>query len=478
MGIVSRVPEGVRSCWCGAEALEPFSPNYARCTACGTLVGQAGLPDEQLAVRDDETDYYGKRYWLEHQREELGLPDIYERARRDLPERCVHWLRELLRYRQPPGRVLEVGAGHGAYTALLRWAGYDATALDLSPWVAEFARSRFDIPYLVGPLEEQKLRRRSFDVVVANDVLEHLGDPARTMSRAVELLRPSGVLVIQTPEYRGDSYKQLVENDDLFLEHMRFAWTEHLYLFSREGLEILLRRVGLDAVAYSDPVYPYDMLCFASAEPTVRRDVELTELLSTAPAHHILLAMSDARDALVGAERDAAERLVVIERLDAALAESEGDRKQRLLDVRHLEKALKESEADREARLAAMAELDAALKLSEEDRSARLETMMRLDRALEESELDRAARLEAIEKLSALLKEVEDDRAARLEAIEYLEARLAESERDRANRLALIKKLQSSLEESEIQREAAIEAIRIGAQGLQPATTADEERIG
>ncbi len=148
--------EIVRSCWCPAPSLLPFGPDYFHCTFCETLVGQAGLTDEQTLVRNDETDYYGKQYWLDHQRDRLGLPDIYTRVRHDLPERCVHWLETLLRYREPPAKILEIGAGHGAYTALLRWAGYDATALDLSPWVAGFAQETFGIPYLVGPVEDQR----------------------------------------------------------------------------------------------------------------------------------------------------------------------------------------------------------------------------------------------------------------------------------------------------------------------------------
>jgi 2-polyprenyl-3-methyl-5-hydroxy-6-metoxy-1,4-benzoquinol methylase len=383
-----------RACWCGAESLRDFGLGYLRCTSCETLVAQSGLTDDATRVRDDDVDYYGKRYWLEHQRDELGLPDIYTRARQDLPERCVHWLKALLRYRQPPARVLEVGAGHGAYTALLAWAGYDATALDLSPWVAEFAGTRFGVRYLVGPVEEQQLEPRSFDVVVANDVLEHLARPETTIRRCAELMKPDGVLVVQTPEYpSGRSYDQLVADDDLFLEHMRAPSKEHLYLFSRRGLERLLRDVGLVEVSFEEPIYPYDMLCVASASPLARSSSDPSELLGTASTAPLILALVDAHDAL----RDS----------DAALKESEADRQARLEAIEQLDAALKESEADRQAQLEAIEQLDAALKESEADRQARLEVIEQLDAALKESEADRQARLEVIEQLDAALKQSE-----------------------------------------------------------------------
>jgi len=349
-----------RLCWCGSDNLHTFGADYLRCAACDTLVGQAGLADEETLVRDDDADYYGKNYWLEHQRSELGLPDIYDRARQDLPERCVHWLKTLLRYRLPPAKVLEVGAGHGAYTALLGWAGYDATALDLSAWVAEFAKTRFGVPYLVGPVEEQKLAPRSLDVVVANDLLEHLPDPRRTMRHCVELLKPDGVLVIQTPEFRiGRSYEELVVDEDPFLGHMGRARREHLYLFSRKSLELLFREVGITELAFEKPVYPSDMLCVASPTKLRRKDADPKELAGNKP---LVLALIDAHEAWQGSEADRADRLVVIEGLDKELKASEADRAARLEVIEKLDAALKEGGVDLDARLDVIEPPDTALK--------------------------------------------------------------------------------------------------------------------
>jgi 2-polyprenyl-3-methyl-5-hydroxy-6-metoxy-1,4-benzoquinol methylase len=373
-----------RSCWCDSDELRDFGGGYLRCEACGTLVGQSGLTDDETRVRDDEADYYGKRYWLEHQVDDLGLPDIYARARQDLPDRCVHWLQALLRYRRPPAKVLEVGAGHGAYTALLRAAGYDAVGLDVSPWVARFAEETFGIPYLVGPVEGQELDSASFDVVVANDVLEHLADPFETMRRCGELLKPGGVLVIQTPEYpSGRSYDELVESEDLFLEHMGSPSHEHLYLFSRSALEQLLDRIGLGFRVFERPVFRYDMFCFASAERLRGADDNDPEgALATSAVGRLVLALVDLRESLQVSETDRSERLRVINELDKQLAIAEKDRAARLAIIEQLNVALAESEADREVRLQGLQQLDAALRASEADRQARLARIEGLEATL------------------------------------------------------------------------------------------------
>lgn len=317
--------ENKRNCWCGADKLERFGPDYRRCIECGTLVSQVGITDDQTLVRDDSADFYGRKYWLEHMSRDLGYPDVYDRSRLDLSERCVDWLRALLRFRPPPATALELGAAHGAYTALLRYAGYDATALDLSTWVADFARETFQIPYLVGPVEQQNIAAASLEVIAANDVLEHLPQPEGTLLHCMDLLTSGGVLAIQTPELpEGSRFEDLVAENNLFLEHMRKA-DEHLYLFTRSSLEMLLHRVGATEVAFEPSVYSYDMFCMASAQPLRRAEFDLTAIRDKSQVGPLVLALLDAHEAWRVSEKDRAARLDVIQRLDAELADAKAN---------------------------------------------------------------------------------------------------------------------------------------------------------
>src|SRR5262249_47779567 len=85
-------------CWCGNTDLRPFSPDYLRCPVCETLV-LARMPDpESLRVVDDNRDFYGRQYYESWLTDQYGYPNLTDRARTDLPERCLHWLRVLLKY--------------------------------------------------------------------------------------------------------------------------------------------------------------------------------------------------------------------------------------------------------------------------------------------------------------------------------------------------------------------------------------------
>src|SRR5215472_8701963 len=85
-------------CWCGSSDYTDFSSDYVRCTACGTIFLRNPLPRDIAEVGADESGFYGKQYWFEHQSVDLGLPEIDSRSRADLPERDLYWLRTLMKY--------------------------------------------------------------------------------------------------------------------------------------------------------------------------------------------------------------------------------------------------------------------------------------------------------------------------------------------------------------------------------------------
>ena len=51
-----------------------------------------------------------------------------------------------------PAGVLELGSSHGAFVGLMTCAGYQASGLELSPWVVEFSQEAFAVPVLLGPV--------------------------------------------------------------------------------------------------------------------------------------------------------------------------------------------------------------------------------------------------------------------------------------------------------------------------------------
>jgi 2-polyprenyl-3-methyl-5-hydroxy-6-metoxy-1,4-benzoquinol methylase len=325
------------ACWCGQTELADFSPDYLLCENCQTLVVRNWPPADRFNVSDDASDFYGRSYYESHVTEDYGLPSLAERARNDLNERCMHWMRTALKYRLPPARTLELGSAHGGFVALMRWAGFDAMGLELSPWLVKYAKSTFGVPILTGEIDSQELEPSSLDLILHFDVLEHLPDPVSTMRRCVELLKPDGLLIVQTPCFpAGRTYDEMVRDKDRFLEH--FKPTEHLYLFSRASIARLFSDVGAPFVYFEPAIFhQYDMFVVASRRECTPHSVE--------------------------------------EATDALLSHPEGRIVQALLDAnaqyQELARRYEESEADREARLQNLLKMDALYKALEERLSSK-----------------------------------------------------------------------------------------------------------
>jgi 2-polyprenyl-3-methyl-5-hydroxy-6-metoxy-1,4-benzoquinol methylase len=282
-----------RPCWCGYPTLFAYSEDYDVCKSCGTLVSRAPVAERVSGVRTE--DLYSEQYWLKRQREHHELPDIHARSRLDLPERCTHWLQHLLGVQLPPAQVLELGCGHGGYLALLNWAGFTTVGTEMSPWVVEFAHKTFGVDVVAGPVEAQNFPPASFEVIILNDVLEHLEKPLETIALCATLLKPSGFFVVQTPEYKEHlSFQDVVSTGDLFLKHMEHNNDEHLHLFSRRSAGQLFAQIGFPAIEFANPVYEYDMFFTASRAALKKHSAEeIWAALSLRPEGRLVQALLD-----------------------------------------------------------------------------------------------------------------------------------------------------------------------------------------
>lgn len=282
-----------QQCWCGSKLSEQFSEYYYRCDHCNTLVSGAKKTDEYYKGSDSGESLYGKDYWLKHVID-LGTPDINGRARNDLIERDIHWMRDILKYRLPPGKTLEFGCCHGGSVYLMRLAGFDASGAEMSPWLCEYAREKFNVPMYCGSIKDVDVEQGSLDVVIMMDVLEHLLDPAEDMKRIARLLKDDGLVFIQTPCIHGleRSYEQMKHDSEMFLLHLKED--EHLFLFNKSSVESLLNQAGFPFVSVEPAIFPHDMFVVGGKQKLVTHSVEDVDAhLLKSPEGRVALGMID-----------------------------------------------------------------------------------------------------------------------------------------------------------------------------------------
>ena len=107
-------------------------------------------------------------------------------------------------------RVLDVGSGYGGMLISMAEQGAAVTGIEIDAERARVGKQRLgelrlEVPYLEGdicePGIEAKLGR--FDVVVCQDVLEHVLDPSAVIRSLCTMMKPGGVIYIQIPNKYG-----------------------------------------------------------------------------------------------------------------------------------------------------------------------------------------------------------------------------------------------------------------------------------
>lgn len=102
-----------------------------------------------------------------------------------------------------PGlRLLDAGCGGGEYVRALVGRGADALGIEYTDEKLAVARARpagLDGRILRGDIQHTGLEGGSFDVVLLNEVLEHVPDDAAALREMHRLLRPGGSLVVFSP---------------------------------------------------------------------------------------------------------------------------------------------------------------------------------------------------------------------------------------------------------------------------------------
>ena len=145
--------------------------------------------------------------------------------------------------------ALELGIGHGSWTAALLRQFNRVTTIERAPELIESLRSNIDagrwIPVCCS--FEDYLPDRRFDSVVATYVLEHIPEPEALLSRIRGWLKPSGQVAIVVPNALS-LHRRLAVRMGLTKDPAELGEADrkvgHCHCFTPAGMEAIIAGAG------------------------------------------------------------------------------------------------------------------------------------------------------------------------------------------------------------------------------------------
>jgi 2-polyprenyl-3-methyl-5-hydroxy-6-metoxy-1,4-benzoquinol methylase len=129
------------------------------------------------------------------------------------------------------GRLLDFGAGAGAFVRAARDAGWDADGVEQSDSARLRGRETYDVDL------RAEVGTEVYDVITLWDVVEHLRQPEALLRMLAGRLAPGGLIFLETGNW--ENWRRIAERDRWGL-----YFYDHQFYFTPASLAALLARCG------------------------------------------------------------------------------------------------------------------------------------------------------------------------------------------------------------------------------------------
>jgi SAM-dependent methyltransferase len=140
------------------------------------------------------------------------------------------------------GVLLDVGAATGYFLLMAKERGWETLGVEMSDAAAERGRTQ-GLRMYTGTLDQAPIADATCDAVTMIDVLEHTIAPKELVNRVHRILRPGGVLLVNTPD-AGSVFARILGK----YWHL-LCPPEHLVYFNRKNIITLLREEGFEVLS-------------------------------------------------------------------------------------------------------------------------------------------------------------------------------------------------------------------------------------
>lgn len=214
---------------CGKERVKKKQAGFLECRSCGlfyaeSMPSKADLISKYVSGQISPLKYYG--------------------ATKEEDAKTFGNRLKLLTKFNNGKNLLDVGCNIGTLLEVAKGLGFDARGTDINFMCREYGKTKG--LKIDNVIEDELPYTRPFNLIIMNDVIEHMLDPVTYLKMLAAHLAPKGIIFIATPDV--GSWKR-----PLFGKRwIGFKPGEHLYLFNKKTMARLAKRAGLEIIYMRD----------------------------------------------------------------------------------------------------------------------------------------------------------------------------------------------------------------------------------
>ena len=217
-----------------------------RCTSCGLIrTNPRPTPEWKRHFYDPDCNGYA---------ESQGRDFIYAPDPNRLPG-YARLLELIHSYCADGSKLLDVGCASGLFVHEAIRSGFDAVGCDCSANAVAWGRRQFGVEIICCPAEALIAPDGEYDVITLLHVFEHLPDPLGVLREMRRILKPGGILILETVNYTAhyqmeERLRFLIPLYNLVTHRQGLPWVpfDHVYQWSPEPLRRAMREAGFNEI--------------------------------------------------------------------------------------------------------------------------------------------------------------------------------------------------------------------------------------
>ena len=155
---------------------------FFSCKKCGFVFANPYVPEEKII------EFYSQLEDYEYSSEAEGRAKNFKTI-----------LKRLNKIEKPGNTLLDVGAASGIFLDLCQKEGYESSGIEPSRFLVDEAERLYGLKLFQGTIDDFKPQKK-FAVITLLDIIEHLTDPGKFMTKILPMLEDKGVLIFVTPD--------------------------------------------------------------------------------------------------------------------------------------------------------------------------------------------------------------------------------------------------------------------------------------